>query len=397
LHRFHIVESSSKNYVTTKRAKVTKNSESTTFIFSFVPFASFVVQCLFRFLLRLCRAGRFVVHEINANIMRFTLQSLSLSFFVGALASFVFAQDSQRLRYGTTNSIMNLPAWVAQDARLFSKHGLNNVEIIFIQSGTLITMGVISRELNFSGAGAASVVAARLKGGDVALLACPVDADAVYLIARPGVKNAAELKGKTAAVTRLGSTTHFYLRAALRYAGLDPQKDMKVLQLGLDFSGALDAGQIDAAALPFNLALPYLQKGWPVLLDLSKTDFVYPASCVVSSRAFIKENPRVVDRFLRAYVEAIHLTKKDRSFTEKVFNKWLRQPDPEIAKRTVQVYAELFKRVPTVTDGGIKAVLEELAETSPVPKEMMNRPDYFRDQAPLERLVKEGWIEQLYR
>ena len=200
----------------------------------------------------------------------------------------------------------------------------------------------------------------------------------------------------TTAVTRLGSTTHFYLRSALRYAGLDP-KDVKVLQLGLDFSGALEAGQIDAAALPFNLALPYLQKGWPVLLDLSKTDFVYPASCVVSSRAFIKENPRVVDRFLRAYVESIHFIKKDRSFTEKVFTKWLRQPDPEITKRTVQVYADLFKRVPTVTDGGIKAVLEELAENSPVPKEMMNRPDYFRDTAPLERLVKEGWIDQLYR
>jgi ABC-type nitrate/sulfonate/bicarbonate transport system substrate-binding protein len=118
---------------------------------------------------------------------------------------------------------------------------------------------------------------------------------------------------------------------------------------------------------------------------------------VVSSRAFIKENPRVVDRFLRAYVESIRLIKKDRSFTEKVFNRWLRQPDPEIAKRTVQVYAELFKRVPTVTDSGIKAVLEELAESSPVPKDMINRPDYFRDPAPLDRMVKEGWIEQLYR
>jgi hypothetical protein len=48
------------------------------------------------------------------------------------------------------------------------------------------------------------------------------------------------------------------------------------------------------------------------------------------------------------------LIKKERSFTEKVFAKWLRQPDAEIAKRTVHVYAELFKRVPTVTDGGIR-------------------------------------------
>src|ERR671918_1935820 len=115
-------------------------------------------------------------------VTRCILQSLAL-LCLGALASAADGQDTQRLRYGTTNSIMNLPVWVAQDARLFSKHGLTNVEIIFIQSGTLITMGVISGELNFSGAGAASVIAARLKGGDVTLLACPVDADAVYLIA----------------------------------------------------------------------------------------------------------------------------------------------------------------------------------------------------------------------
>src|SRR3972149_144481 len=208
---------------------------------------------------------------------RLILGSLALASCVAALESTVLAPESQRLRFGTTNSIMNLPVWVAQDARLFSKHGLTQVEIVFIQSGTLNTMGVISGELQFSGAGAASVVAARVKGGDVVLLACPVDADAVYLVARPGIKSAAELRGKTAAVTRLGSTAHFYLRSALRYAELDPQKDVKVLQLGLEFAGALEAGQIDAVALPFNLALPYLPKGWPVLLDLSQNGFPHPA------------------------------------------------------------------------------------------------------------------------
>src|SRR5262245_64284224 len=117
--------------------------------------------------------------------MRFTVRSLAFfGFSMGALVSAVLAQDTRRLRYGTTNSIMNLPVWVAQDARLFAKHGLTNVEVIFIQSGTLITMGVVSGELNFSGAGAASVVAARIKGGDVGLLGCWVDGVAVYLIVR---------------------------------------------------------------------------------------------------------------------------------------------------------------------------------------------------------------------
>ncbi len=321
----------------------------------------------------------------------------TVGLFLGISIVSVSAQETRLLRYGTTNSIMHLPVWVAKDAGLFAKHGLPNVELIFIQSGTLITMAVISGELQFSGAGAASVVAAKIKGGDVALLACPVDADAVYLIARPGIKSAVELKGKKAAVTRLGSTTHFYLRSALRYAGLDPQKDVQILQLGLEWSGALEAGQIDAAALPFNLALPYLEKKWPVLLDLTKTDFSYPASCVVSSRVFIRENSGIVDRFLRAYVEAIHNIKKNHPFAEKVFNKWLRQDDPVIAKKTVDAYADLFKRVPTVPDNGIKAVLEELSERNPVPKEFMDNPERFRDNAPLGKLIQEGWIDRLYR
>ena len=162
-------------------------------------------------------------------------------------------------------------------------------------------------------------------------------------------------------MTRLGSTTHFYLRAALKYAGLNPEKDVTILQLGTEYAAALETGRIAAAALPFDLALPYLQKGWPVLLDLSKTDFVYPASCVVSSRAFVKDNPDTVERFLKAYIEAIHLMKKDHGAGERAYNKWLKPKDPLLAKKAVEAYANLFKPIPRVTDRGIQAVLEDLA------------------------------------
>src|SRR5499433_1318104 len=113
------------------------------------------------------------------------------------------AQDLRRINYGTTTSSAHLPVWVAKDAGLFSKAGLD-VEPVQIRGGALITMAIISGSLQFSGAGAESVVAARVEGGDVVLLACPVDSDPVYLIARPEIKSAAELKGKATAVTRLG-------------------------------------------------------------------------------------------------------------------------------------------------------------------------------------------------
>jgi ABC-type nitrate/sulfonate/bicarbonate transport system substrate-binding protein len=108
------------------------------------------------------------------------------------VASQAHTQDLRRINYGTTTSSAHLPVWVAKDAGLFSKAGLN-VEPVQIRGGALITMAIISGNLQFSGAGAESVVAARIEGGDVVLLACPVDSDPVYLITRPEIKSAAEL------------------------------------------------------------------------------------------------------------------------------------------------------------------------------------------------------------
>src|SRR5262245_15124682 len=82
------------------------------------------------------------------------------------------AQALRRIHYGTSVSISHLPVWVAKDAGLFARKGLN-VEPVQIRGGALITMGIMSGQLQFSGAGAESVVAARIEGGDVVLLACP--------------------------------------------------------------------------------------------------------------------------------------------------------------------------------------------------------------------------------
>ncbi|MBI1995170.1 MAG: ABC transporter substrate-binding protein [Deltaproteobacteria bacterium] len=298
-------------------------------------------------------------------------------------------QEPRRIMYGTTASPSNLPIWVAKDAGYFDKYRFN-VEPVQVRGGSLITLAIITGDLPFSGVGAESVVAARAAGGDVALLACPIDADPVYLITRPEIKSAAELKGQASAVTRYGSTTHFYLRAALKHVGLNPDKDMTILQLGAgpEMVAALDVGRIAAAALTTRYALPFLQRGWPVLVDLSTTDLVYPSSCVTSSRAFIRAEPKTTEDFLRAYVAGIHLIKRDHRFAEKSFAKWMREKDLAIAKRTVQAYARLFKPAPFVPDKGIENVINDLIRMRPEFKEYLNWPEPFRENGPLERALK---------
>ena len=298
------------------------------------------------------------------------------------------AQELRRIHYGTSVSISHLPVWVAKDAGFFAKKGLN-VEPVQIRGGALITMGIMSGQLQFSGAGAESVVAARIEGGDVVLLACPSDLEPIYLITRPEIKSAAELKGKSSAVTRLGSSTHFYLRAALRNVGLDSEKDITILQLGAgpEMATALESGRIAVAALNVRYAIPFLRRNWPVLVDLTKTDLIYPSSCVTSSRAFVKSEPRVVEDFLGSYVAGIQLIKKDPNFAERSLVKWTRETDPYVVTKSIETHGRIFKLPPYVPDKGIENVVKDLASRRNVSKEFIGRPDLFRDNVPLDRAL----------
>src|SRR5688572_31645796 len=106
-----------------------------------------------------------------------------------------FAQEQLRIPSGVTTSLQHLPVLVGKDSGLFAKYGLN-VEPIHIRGGALITTMIMSGTVQFSGAGAESVVSARIEGGDVALIGCPADSDVVYFVARPEIKTAANLRSE---------------------------------------------------------------------------------------------------------------------------------------------------------------------------------------------------------
>src|SRR5258706_542169 len=166
---------------------------------------------------------------------------------------------------------------------------------------------------------------------------------------------------------------------------VEPERDLTVLQLGAgpEMVAALESGRIAAAALTIRYALPFLDRGWPVLADLSKTDLVYPSSCVTSSRAYIRAEPKTTEDFLRAYVAAIALIRKDPHLPEKSFAKWLREKDATIVRRAVAAYAPLWKRAPIVSDKGIENVVRDLARKRPEFREYLGWPEPVRENGPL--------------
>ncbi len=299
--------------------------------------------------------------RVEAAIIPFALVLLLLA------NSAVWPQENRTVRWGVTSSPAGLPIWVAKETGLFKKHGIA-AEIILTGRGVVNTMAVMSGQMEFGADGPESVIGARIEGGDVVLLACPADGAPVYLIARPEIKTISELKGKHVGITSFGSTTHLQLRAALRYGGLNPEKDVTVLQLGTEVASALEAGTISASALSFGTGLYFLEKNWPVLVDLSKTDFVYPASCVISSRSFVAKAKGAVEQVMEAYTEAIHVIKLNEAYAAHVYAKVFRY-DESRAKRLVSVYAPLFKSIPYVPNKGIDMAMNEFAKKHSVPKQ----------------------------
>jgi NitT/TauT family transport system substrate-binding protein len=320
------------------------------------------------------------------------MKNMARIFFItGALLVSHFsahAQELRRILYGTSTSIAHLPVWVGKDMGLFAKNGLN-VEPVQIRGGAVSTMAIMSGQTVLSGVGAGSVVAARVEGGDIVLLACPTDLEPVSLIARPEIKSPADLKGKAAGITRLNSSIHFYLRNAARMVGVDSDKEMTLLQLGgsPEIVSALETGRVAAAALTIKDILPFMQRGWPVLIDLSKTDLVYPSSCVTSSRAFVKAEPKTVTAFLSTYVSAVQLIKKDPKLAERTLIKWLKEKESANLTKSVDAFVRLFKAMPNVPDKGIENILKDLVNQRPVPKEFFGHPELFRDNGPLERVA----------
>ena len=108
-----------------------------------------------------------------------------------------------------------------------------------------------------------------------------------------------------------------------------------------------------------------MQRSWPVLVDLTKTDLVYPSSCVTSTRAFVKAEPKTVTAFLNTYVSAIQLIKKDQKLAERTLIKWLKEKESANLSKSVDAFVRLFKPVPYVPDKGIENILKDLALQRP--------------------------------
>ena len=124
-----------------------------------------------------------------------------------------------------------LPAWIAKDAGIFERNGLD-VQLVFFTGGTTAVMALVSADTPIAQLAGPAVLHSVLAGSDGAIIAGGVTSLNYYLLSRPEIKTPEQLKGGSVAISRFGSSSDFIARYALSKVGLTPGKDVTIVQIG---------------------------------------------------------------------------------------------------------------------------------------------------------------------
>lgn len=176
------------------------------------------------------------------------------------------------------------------------------VEDVLMSSGTLSAQTLASGQVKIIVTTSAVVPQYNLSGGDMVIVAGTINKLPYQIVARGEIKNPALLKGKRVAISRFGSSSEWLVRLALTKMGLDPDKDVTILQIGgqSERFAAMQSNTVQATLLGPPTSTMAVQKlGMVQLADFTEYDTTYPLQSVITTRAFVKENRPLVKRFLR--------------------------------------------------------------------------------------------------
>lgn len=212
-------------------------------------------------------------------------------------------------RLRVTQSAVNTRSavlWIAASRRLFSKHGLE-VETVYLRSSNLQMAALATGQVQIGNSGGAPVLSAVSGGQELKIIASPNNRLAYDVVAKPEIKEAADLKGKRFGVTNIGGTTWMAAILALEHLGLDPKRDqIRINALGNQtiLAQAIEAGNIDVTLLDPFISRRLRQKGFRVLIELYSANIPFVNTSVVVSSAYLQKHSDVVERFLMAMLES---------------------------------------------------------------------------------------------
>jgi len=311
-------------------------------------------------------------------------------------ATAALAAERMRIAYSSISGAY-VGIWVAHDAGLFAKEGLDN-QMILIPSATQLAQVAVAGDVDIASLGGGPMMAAVLSGADLKVIGNNVNKMIFSIHTKPEVKSIEELRGKRIGVSRFGSSSDVSARYALRKFNLDPQKDVILLQLGSMSSifGALRSGAVDGALVSPPTQFLSEKLGFKELVSITEMNFAYPNPAMAVPGDLIRKRPDLLDRFMRAYVRGVHRAITNREFTIKSLAKYTTVTDSVLLSKTYDFYVgKVVEKAPYINMDEMQNALDDLARTIPAAKTA--KPEQFVDLRFLDKLEKSGLLNELYK
>jgi NitT/TauT family transport system substrate-binding protein len=305
------------------------------------------------------------------------------------LSSSASAQLTKLKAAYSAESSWSLATWVAYDGGFFKKYGLD-VDLVLIRSAATITAALLAGEAPMIQLGGNGTIQAALQGADSVNILTLVPLIPQSLVVTPDIKSAEDLKGKKFGVSRFGALSDLVIRRYLRNFGLDPAKDVTIVQIGgiPEQLAAMKAGAISGGSMSPPVLTAAKKAGFKELADFESLNYKYPATVIASTRSFIQRQRATALNFLRGEIEGIHAIKTQKNFAVNVLKKYMRISDPEILEEGYRYALRFIQARPFPTLDETRAVLDEL-------KRPEARPENFLDLSLMQELEKEKFFDKL--
>jgi len=322
---------------------------------------------------------------------------IGLIFVLNLVAPTTACAQLTRLKTSYSALTANMAAyWLAKDAKIFEKHGLN-VDVVLIESGVTTVQALTAGETQIAMGGGTVAVSSNLAGSDIVSIASIESRLPYALLAQKEIKSIDQLKGRRLAVSRFGSASDLAARLILQRYGLTPDKDVTLLQTGGTSTrlSALNKRSIDCTVLTPEFFNVGKKAGFTILVDPTQYDIPFPQLEVIISRAFLKAQPDLATRYLRAIIEGIYMVKNNPEPSIRAMSKYLRIDDREALEDVYRLYKEIYPQVPHVSPAAIQTQLTWMAERDP--RARVAKPEQFIDGTILREIEKSGFVASLYQ
>jgi NitT/TauT family transport system substrate-binding protein len=216
--------------------------------------------------------------------------------------------------YGAISGSM-MPIWVAKEAKLFEKHGVD-LNLVYISGGPRAIMSLIGGSVQFVNHSGMPALEAYQRGGDTAMIASPMNQLEHSLVVQKNITSIEQLRGKILGMSTAASLTDILLREGLRLNGIS-DKDVTIIpvgDLGARLNG-LQTGRIHGVIIAGIQTLTATRMGFRQLIDYSKLPLEISGSGILVRRAYVSKNPEITLKFLKAWIEGIYLLKAKPEFS----------------------------------------------------------------------------------